>query len=301
MDNVEEVITIEMHYIANADGYLQAVSFGAYIACDGVSCVEYVGTVPDGYASLEAWYADNCEQLHKWKVVDYNLVKDDNAPDPVESTDLWVGDNARLRTTDDSRGNLQLYNADGQLAVNAYATDKGIGEVDVHGSDGVARATLFVTAPTAETPNVGRLVLKNGSGDEAYLEYDDIVKLQNLDGSGGGGGVQMVRLWENAAPDSIFAAQTLAIENLQEFDAIAISAQYYAGYGAGTTLLLPTTLGVKGALTVPYYMIAYRNVTLAQNSLIFADGEYRASIGGSPGINNGLIVPTEIYGYKGVQ
>lgn len=179
MDNVEEVITIEMHYIADADGYLQAVSFGATIACDGVSCVEYVGTVPDGYASLEAWYAAECEQLHKWKVVDYNLVKDDNAPDPVKSA-------TRLRTTEDGRGNLQLYNADGGLAVNAYATDKGIGEVDAHGADGVARATIFVTAPTSETPNEGRLVLKNAAGDAAHLGYDDIEKLKNMAISGPG-------------------------------------------------------------------------------------------------------------------
>lgn len=187
MDNVEEVITIDMHYIADADGYLQAVSFGAYIACDGVSCVEYVGSVPDGYTSLEAWYAAECECLHKWKVVDYNLVKDDDAPDPVASA-------TRLRTTSDGRGNLQLYNADGGLAVNAYATDKGIGEVDVHGADGVARATLFVTAPTSETPNEGRLVLKNADGASAHLDYEDVKKLENL------GGVNLLDNWYFADP-----------------------------------------------------------------------------------------------------
>lgn len=51
-----------MRYITDLDGYLKEVSFGADIECDGQTCVEYTGAVPEGYLSLEDWYlsaADN--------------------------------------------------------------------------------------------------------------------------------------------------------------------------------------------------------------------------------------------------
>lgn len=168
------IITAHMHYVADADGYLLAVSFGADITCDGQSCVGYYGVLPTGYASWEAWYASECEQLHKWQVVSGALVKDDSVPDPVESTDLWVGDNARLRTTDDGRGNLQLYNASGQLAVNAYANTGGGGEVDVHDTDGVSKAALYATSGKE-----GALMLKSADGEAAYLYYEDLVNLKD--------------------------------------------------------------------------------------------------------------------------
>jgi len=212
-------------------------------------------------------------------------------PAAVVGEDLYVGTRARLRSIDAARGNLQLFNAAGKTAVNAYATENGIGELDVHDADGAVKAALY-----ANTAGEGVLKLKNAAGDAETLCHADIAALHGLPSAP----VQMVRIWKNAAPSSGFANQSLAIDNLQDYDAIAISAQYYAGYGAGTTLLLPTTPGTKGALTVPYYYIAYRNVTVGENSLVFAQGEYRASVGGSPGADNSLIIPTEIYGYKGV-
>lgn len=175
------ILVPSMHYVADADGYLLAVSFGADISCHGQSCVGYYGDLPTGFASWETWYASECEQLHKWQVVGLALVKDDSVPDPVESTDLWVGDKARLRTIDDGRGNLQLYNANGQLAVNAYANTGGGGEVDVHDADGVSKAALYATSGKE-----GALMLKNAAGEATYLYQDDIEKLKNIATSGPG-------------------------------------------------------------------------------------------------------------------
>lgn len=182
MGPIEEVIPVYMRYIAGADGYLQAVSFGAEIVCDGASCTEYVGGIPSGYSSLEAWYIANCERLHKWKVVDYNLVEDTSVPDPLESPhDLWVGDAARLRTTDDGRGNVQLYNAAGAVAINAYASNGGGGEVDVHDADGVAKAAILAT-----NGKEGALMIKNAAGAATYLYHEDIEKLKNMAENGPG-------------------------------------------------------------------------------------------------------------------
>ena len=68
-----------MRYVTNADGYLVAVSFGGEIECADGICTEYEGGVPTGYASLEAWYAEEAEQLHRWKVVDGQLTLDERA------------------------------------------------------------------------------------------------------------------------------------------------------------------------------------------------------------------------------
>lgn len=57
-----------MRYIADSDGYVKEVSFGADIVCDGQVCTEYVGAVPTGYASLEAWFIEEIEKLYRWKV-----------------------------------------------------------------------------------------------------------------------------------------------------------------------------------------------------------------------------------------
>ena len=74
-----------MRYIANSDGYLQQVSFGADIACNGKTCTEYTGEVPEGYKSLEEWYQAEAEKLCRWKIASGQLTLDSSAVVPVES------------------------------------------------------------------------------------------------------------------------------------------------------------------------------------------------------------------------
>lgn len=79
-----------MRYITNADGYISAVSFGGEIECADGICTEYTGRVPTGYISLVDWYADECEKLYRWKVVDGQLTIDGEAEEPAQD-DRWVG------------------------------------------------------------------------------------------------------------------------------------------------------------------------------------------------------------------
>lgn len=78
-----------MRYITNADGYIVTVSFGADVECEHGVCTEYEGGVPNGYTSLDAWYVSESEKLHRWKVVEGNLAKDEAAPKPPQC-DSWV-------------------------------------------------------------------------------------------------------------------------------------------------------------------------------------------------------------------
>lgn len=67
-----------MRYILNDEGYIYNVSFGAEIQCDLGTCTEYKGKVPDGYSSIEEWHDEEIDKLNAWKIVDGNLVFDEN-------------------------------------------------------------------------------------------------------------------------------------------------------------------------------------------------------------------------------
>ncbi len=71
-----------MRYIADSNGYVKEVSFGAMIVCEGRGCTEYTGTVPSGYSKLEYWYIAECDKLYRWKIVGGNLTLDPDATAP---------------------------------------------------------------------------------------------------------------------------------------------------------------------------------------------------------------------------
>jgi hypothetical protein len=71
-----------VRYIVNSAGYLQEVSFGADIMCNGHGCTEYTGGVPSGYGSLADWFTLECEKLHRWMIVEGELTLDPDAPEP---------------------------------------------------------------------------------------------------------------------------------------------------------------------------------------------------------------------------
>ena len=74
-----------MRYIANTNGYLQQVSFGADIACNNQTCTEYAGEVPQGYKSLEEWYQQEAEKLYRWKIMSGQLTLDSSAAAPADT------------------------------------------------------------------------------------------------------------------------------------------------------------------------------------------------------------------------
>lgn len=71
-----------MRYIINAAGYVKNISFGALLTCGGMNCTEYTGAVPEGFDTLEEWYLAESECLYRWKIVNGNLTRDDEAEAP---------------------------------------------------------------------------------------------------------------------------------------------------------------------------------------------------------------------------
>lgn len=65
-----------MRYILNSNGYLQEVSFGADILCDGAYCTEYTGKVPSGYDDLVDWFIKEGDKLYRWQIVEGQLTLD---------------------------------------------------------------------------------------------------------------------------------------------------------------------------------------------------------------------------------
>lgn len=82
----EEIITPEeevfnyhtLRYILDKEGYVCHASLGGFIVCNLGECTEYKGEVPDGYETIEEWHDKEIERLNAWKIVDGNLVFDEN-------------------------------------------------------------------------------------------------------------------------------------------------------------------------------------------------------------------------------
>lgn len=96
-------------------------------------------------------------------------------PQLIEISSVSTGNVvARLRSTDDQRGNLQLYNASGTLMLNAYANASG-SEIDLHNGSGARRAALYTTAAGSSC-----LLLTDSSGNNYTLTPEKISKLNSL-------------------------------------------------------------------------------------------------------------------------
>lgn len=63
-----------MRYILDNFGYIEEVTFGGLIECNDKSCTEYIGTIPEGYETLEEWQCN--ANIRAYKIVDGNLVYD---------------------------------------------------------------------------------------------------------------------------------------------------------------------------------------------------------------------------------
>lgn len=120
-----------MRYIADSGGYVKQVSFGADITCDGVTCTEYTGSIPTGYASLESWYLVESEKLYRWKVVNGNLTLDSSATepwvDPRIKIDLYENNiwQEYMDRVGEGYQHMEPYcNSDGQVGIVFYNEDK---------------------------------------------------------------------------------------------------------------------------------------------------------------------------------
>ncbi len=54
-----------MRYILNDDGYIDEISFDNVLECKNKICIEYTGSIPTGYTSLEEWSENAIIQAYK--------------------------------------------------------------------------------------------------------------------------------------------------------------------------------------------------------------------------------------------
>jgi hypothetical protein len=75
-----------MRYILKDTGYIEAISFTHGIECNNKGCIEYTGSVPDGYDNLAEW-SDNAN-INAYKIVDGNLTYD--SEEDARLQELWA-------------------------------------------------------------------------------------------------------------------------------------------------------------------------------------------------------------------
>lgn len=124
---------------------------------------------------------------------------------------------------------------------------------------------------------------------------------------GGGGGVKMVKLWENASVTSSFAPQTLQVD-LSGFDMVAIAVTYNTNNArAGSNLNISKLISNDRTLMCcicPYMTTTkekvepFREVAIPveKTSITFEDGYMNTER-----IDNDKAIPLAIYGIKGVS
>lgn len=123
------------------------------------------------------------------------------------------------------------------------------------------------------------------------------------DGKDGEPGVTRTLLWENASPDSAFAAQSIAVAtgDYDSFEFVCYIDSY--NFGNVHSQIVTPYRGDDG-LIVPYsgthvlesMNYARRLVTISEDAITFADGQ--GNNNGTWGVGNRRIVPVQIYGIK---
>ena len=80
-------------------------------------------------------------------------------------------DRVNIRSTDDGRGNIRIYRADGTMAANIYASSGGA-EIDLLDASATTRAALYIN-----TTNGGILNLKDMQGNSTTLNRTQLAAL----------------------------------------------------------------------------------------------------------------------------
>ena len=123
------------------------------------------------------------------------------------------------------------------------------------------------------------------------------------------GGIQIGKLWENASPSSFFGAQTVSMA-LMPYEAVEIVWATYVSDNGGVSrrftgkypIIWPTDgSGVRCLATGIYDGNAVeRFITFYSDGIVFDNGAYYNTYGGSSIAREQVLVPLEIYGIKGV-
>lgn len=140
----------------------------------------------------------------------------------------------------------------------------------------------------------GGIVIDNNTTDEDKSEA-----LENLNALGA---MSMELLWENASPESEFAAQTVQIPlSGYDFALIYVYDANKAPYDADGLVGFIIPVGKSGTLTTVNYQITYRKAVVATSSVTFTKALYIKTLNEAGSDAGKRCIPHYIYGIKGVS
>ena len=123
------------------------------------------------------------------------------------------------------------------------------------------------------------------------------------------GGIQIGKLWENASPSSFFGAQTVSMA-LMPYEAVEIVWATYVSDNGGVSrrftgkypIIWPTDGSGVGCQATGMYAgnAVERFIRFYSSGIVFDNGAYYNTYGGSSIAREQVLVPLEIYGIKGV-
>ena len=114
------------------------------------------------------------------------------------------------------------------------------------------------------------------------------------------GAIQMTKLWENASPNSNFAAQTVALE-LSAYDGVLIQI-HNPRSGSSVISKAYVNVGSECRITLDSVYFCYRNLSVSSSGITFdnVDKQTRGFGFGPDGwtVDNGTVIPLTIWGVK---
>lgn len=276
-----------MRYIVNSGGYVQEVSFGADILCDGSYCTEYTGKVPSGYDDLVDWFIKEGDKLYRWKIVEGHLTLDSNVPIKSEPGAVFapagygLGD-VEPRTSITTTEQLDACRTCGfyRYAIkSSYICGVGFdfGSLLVY--------PIYTGGCVQELrPSNSNSCVRRYWSNNKWSEWELV-------------GLVMKYLWENVSPTSNFAAQTIPLD-LSKYQAVLVlsvrstadlkvSGVTWVGVGAIPGYLMGTT---------NQYAVTRREVSATTTGVTFS-GFYSANT--TNGASNEI--PVVIYGINGIS
>ncbi len=285
-----------MRYIADANGYLKEVSFGASIECNGAGCTEYTGSVPSGYDSLVDWFVAEAGKLYRWKIVDGELTLDSTATAPAEAKEEHY---------------IKTYYSISQFGLSGQPTTNEVFEAMPNSSRLVICNRVGNDYNISDVPTTWSLVELNkgqynyGSGIATKVN-SSLKETYQFDWYNGSSvnawtrvGSNATLLWENSKPTSTFAAQDITIAG-GTYDYFMIVSHTSINVDV---CFLPVTIAYKGKnahlIGAPNNKIARRLSTInsAGTTVTFGTAEYGGTYGATTA-NDEYIIPMYIYGMR---
>lgn len=275
-----------MRYIVNSGGYVQEVSFGADILCDGSYCTEYTGKVPSGYDDLVDWFIKEGDKLYRWKIVEGHLTLDSNVPIKSEPGAVFAPAGYGLGDVEPRTSITTTEQLDACRTCGFYRY--AIKSSNICGI-GFNYGSLLVY-PIYTDGCVQELRPMNSNYCLRRFFFGSVWSVWELVG------VVQVKLWENNSLTSNFAAQTVSL-NLSGYDAVYVEAIRST---EDNTISGRTRVSVGG---LPGYLMGTTNqFALTRRSVSATAAGVTFSGFNSANTTNGASneIPYRIYGIKGV-